>query len=47
MQLVLLRKVLAVSKSLVAAMTNMHIAGLLLLLAIQRMPRVFRGLKYL
>ena len=25
----------------------MHIAGLLLLLAIQRMPRVFRGLKYL
>jgi hypothetical protein len=41
MQLVLLRKVLAVSKSLVAAMPKMHIAGLLLLLAIQRRPRVF------
>jgi hypothetical protein len=46
MQLVLLRKVLAVSKSLLAAIA-MHIAGLLLLLAIQRRPRGFRGLKYL
>ena len=47
MQLVLLRKVLAVSNRLLKAPIAMHIAGLLLLLAIQRRHRGFRGLKYL